>query len=348
MPWSRLAHTRQAATAARVQRIIGSIGLAGLLVVTWSQGEAPPKPVYELNLRVDPVPLPPARETARLGAFRLEKIWRLRSKSIRFGGYSSLLAMPRGRWVAVSDNGAWLRFTPPDRPGPGPTAKALSLGTADGKEFSDVESATRDPVSGQIWVGLEGRNQIIRLRRDFKMTAAIQPPAMRDWGDNSGPESLVRLADGCFLTVREVPGHFFASTGNPGLLFPRDPTSGARPLRFTFDGPRNFAVTDMAQMPDGRVLVLMRRLIWPFPMRFASRIAIGDPRTIRGGKPWHVEEVARLASVLPIDNLEGMTVEPRADGRLGVWLISDDNHADYQRTLLFRLSVDPARLPWPR
>ncbi|EJL33197.1 esterase-like activity of phytase family protein [Novosphingobium sp. AP12] len=331
-----------------MQRIIGSLGLVGLLVVTWSQGEPPPKPIYELNLRVNAEPLPPARQTARLGAFRLEKIWRLRSRSIRFGGYSALLAIPGGRWAAFSDSGALLRFTPPDRAGPGPAASPLLLGSADGKEFSDVESATRDPVSGRFWVGLEGRNQIIRLGPDYVKTAAIQPPAMQDWGDNTGPESLVRLTDGRFLTVREVPGRFFAGTGNPGLLFPRDPTSGARPLRFTFDGPRNFAITDMAQMPDGRVLVLMRRLIWPFPMRFASRIAIGDPRAIREGEPWHVEEVARLASVLPIDNLEGMTVEPRADGRLGVWLISDDNHADYQRTLLFRLSVDPARLPWPK
>lgn len=330
-----------------MQRILGSIGLIGLIFITWAQGKPPPQPTYPLNLQVTAEPLPPPRETARLGAFRLEKIWRLRSRSIRFGGYSALLAMPRGRWVAISDSGALLRFTPPDRAGPGPSARGLVLSPGN-RDFNDVESATHDPVTGRFWLGLEGRNQIVRVGADFRMSAAIKPAAMRDWGNNTGPESLVRLADGRFLTVREIPKRIFAGTGNPGLLFPEDPISGAQPIRFTFDGPPNFAVTDMAQMPDGRVLILMRRLIWPFPMRFASRIAIGDPRAIREGGTWHVKEVARLASVLPIDNMEGMTVEPRGDGRLGVWLISDDNHADYQRTLLWRLSVDPARLPWPR
>lgn len=329
-------------------RILGSIGLVGLLSLTWAHGEGLREPVSELNLHVEAQPLPPPRETARLGAFRLEKIWRLRSRSTSFGGYSALLAMPRGPWVAISDSGLLLRFTPPDRAGPAAYTESLVLGAPGSQDFNDVESATRDPVTGRFWLGLEGRNQIIRLRSDFVMSAEVRPPEMSGWGNNSGPESLVRLADGRFLTLREVSGHLLGGTGNPGLLFPRDPTSGAAPVQFTLDGPANFAVTDMAQIPDGRVLILMRRLIWPFPMRFASRIAIGDPRRIREGQAWHVEEVARLASVLPIDNLEGITVEPRADGRLGVWLISDDNRADYQRTLLWRLSVDPARLPWPR
>jgi hypothetical protein len=331
-----------------VQRIIGSIGLIGLLAMTWAHGEKPPEPIFPLNLKVKALPLPPRRETARLGAFRLERIWHLQSRSVRFGGYSALVAMPGERWVAISDSGALLRFTPPDRAGPGPGARDLKLSAKGSKDFNDVESATRDPASGQFWVGLEGRNEIIRLDRRLVMNGRARPPGMRHWGLNSGPESLVRLADGRFLTVREVQGRFLASTGNPGLLFPRDPIAGGKPVRFTIEGPHHFSVTDMAQIPDGRVLVLMRRLIWPFPMRFASRLAIGDPRLIREGGVWRIKEVARLASVLPIDNLEGMTIEPRADGRLSVWLISDDNHADYQRTLLWRLSVDPAKLPWPR
>jgi hypothetical protein len=40
-----------------------------------------------------------------------------------------------------------------------------------------------------------------------------------------------------------------------------------------------------------------------------------------------------------------MAVTPRADGRLTVWLISDDNQTQLQRTLLWKLVVDPADLP---
>ncbi|HUD28184.1 MAG TPA: esterase-like activity of phytase family protein [Novosphingobium sp.] len=331
-----------------MSRIIGSIGLIGLFALTWAHGKGPPPPVYSLDLQVEAVALPPARETARLGAFRLERIWNLRSRSMRFGGYSALVAVPGDRWAAISDGGMLLRFTPPDRAGPGPGARELQLSAKGSRDFNDVESATRDPATGEVWIGVEGRNEIIRLNRNFVMTGRARPRAMRDWGINSGPESLVRLADGRFLTLREVQGRFLAGTGNPGLLFPGDPVEGGDPVQFTLDGPRDFSVTDMAQMPDGRVLILMRRLIWPFPMRFASRLAIGDPSRIREGGVWHVEEVARLASVLPIDNMEAMAVETRADGRLDVWLMSDDNHADYQRTVLWRLSVDPAELPRPR
>ena len=114
---------------------------------------------------------------------------------------------------------------------------------------------------------------------------------------------------------------------------------------FTFAGSREFSPTDMAQLPDGRVLILMRRLVWPFPLRFACRIVIADPAAIRAGAVWQGTEVAKLSSSLPVDNFEGLAIEPRGGGRVTVWLISDDNHAATQRTLLWKLAVDPARLP---
>jgi hypothetical protein len=40
-----------------------------------------------------------------------------------------------------------------------------------------------------------------------------------------------------------------------------------------------------------------------------------------------------------------MAVTQRPDGRLNVWLISDDNQAKLQRTLLWKLVVDPKDLP---
>lgn len=308
----------------------------------------PPKPTPVFYIAVTPIPLPARDRIApRMGAFRLEEIWQLRSASRMFGGYSALLSENGKDLLAFSDSGLLLRFTPPGRNGPPPEASRLDLGTPRPLNNSDLESATRDPRSGQFWFGIESRNQIVRMTRNFRRTGIATPRAMAHWGDNTGPESLVRLHDGRFLTVREVPDAAFGATGNQGLLFDGDPVERDTPLHFTFDGPHNFSVTDMAQMPDGRVLILMRRVVWPLPIRLAGRIAIGDPREIREGGVWYVREIARLSTDLPVDNFEGLTIEPQGDGKLVVWIISDDNHAVLERTLLWKMRVDPADLPWP-
>jgi hypothetical protein len=168
---------------------------------------------------------------------------------------------------------------------------------------------------------------------------------MRDWGDNSGPEAMTRLADGRFLVLREGFDGLLKRSRHRALLFAGDPVEGMLPEHFDFAGPRGFNPTDMAQLPDGRVLILMRRVVWPFPPHFAGRIVLADPAEIGAGRVWRGTVVAQLASVLPVDNFEGMAIEPRGDGRLTVWLISDDNQAALQRSLLWKLALDPADLP---
>src|SRR5262249_24481649 len=103
------------------------------------------------------------------------------------------------------------------------------------------------------------------------------------------------------------------------------------PRRFTLVGPSGFRPTDMAQLPDGRLLILMRKLLWPAPARFAGRIVVADPHELDHGNLLHGAVVAKLSSSLPVDNFEGLAIEPRADGKVTVWLISDDNGALSQR-----------------
>ncbi len=81
------------------------------------------------------------------------------------------------------------------------------------------------------------------------------------------------------------------------------------------------------------------------PLRFAGKIALADPAAIRPGGIWRSVEVAKLSSQLPVDNFEAIAVEPRANGKLTVWLMSDDNQALSQRTLLWKMALDPKLLP---
>lgn len=320
--------------------------LLGVVATTWARDDRKPV-VHNKTLAFTVVPLPsPQVLRAHLGAFHLEAAWQLTLGSQLFGGYSAMVALPDGRLLAISDLGNYLAFSPPGarpfRPRYGPL-----LPNPGGQKTSvDIESATRDPVSGDLWLGLEGSNMVLRMSPRWIETGRVRPRSMRSWGVNTGPEAMTRLKDGRFVLLREAPLQWWRPRRHDAVIFPGDPVKAPDTAQhFVFDGPANFDPVDMVQLPDGRLMILMRTLTWPFPQQFAGRIAIADPADIRPGETWHVTEVARIASSLPIDNFEAMAVTPRPDGRLTVWLMSDDNQASLQRTLLWKLVVDPAALP---
>jgi len=328
-----------------VRRIIPSLLLIlALTPVTWLRHD-PPEPSYELKVDFRPLPLPSrAEQAAHLGAFHLEEIWQLISPHRQFGGYSALLALGNGELLAIADRNSWLRFTPPGRP-----RRPLAIGFVRPWQLVerngyDSESATLDRATGHVWVGWESSNSITRHTLDFGTWHSVFPRAMSGWGRNDGPEAIVRLADGRFIVLREGTTNWIDDSRHSGLLFAGDPIEGKAPRAFTLAGPAGFSVTDMTQIPDGRVLILMRKLVWPFPARFIGRIVIAGPAEIRAGGVWRSKVVAKLSSSLPVDNFEGIGMEPRADGTLTVWLISDANSALTQRTLLWKLAVDPAEL----
>jgi hypothetical protein len=104
----------------------------------------------------------------------------------------------------------------------------------------------------------------------------------------------------------------------------------------------------MAELPDGRILILTRRLRWPMPPRFGTWMVLADPREIEPGQSWHGTPLVSLDGTGLEENYEGLAIEPLVGGKLAVWLISDSNGAVTQRTLLLRLELDPADLPATR
>ena len=321
--------------------------LALLLVIclapTWLR-DAPRAPNREQRVAAVPLSLPPqAHREAVLGAFRLEGAWSLVSQHDDFGSFSALILRENQQFLALSDMGHALDFPAPDGP-PGAThLRQIQPVRSYMKADYDAEAAARDTVTGQIWISWETTNSISRHAADLRREKSVAPPEM-DWGINSGPESLVRMADGRFLVLREGFADGLDGQDHAALLFPNDPVEGARPVRFVLRGPQGLKPTDAAQLPDGRVLVLFRKLVWPMPPRFAGSLAIGDPAAIRSGAVWRLREVAKLSSSLEVDNFEGLAVEPGEGGRLNVWLIADDNGAVSQRSLLWKLTVNPQDL----
>jgi hypothetical protein len=315
----------------------------------------PPPPSHDLTLRITAESLPPAAEVARyLGPFRLAGAWVLRSSNEMVFGYSALIARPGGSLLAFNDAGGTLRLEPPGAGRPG-RIEACWLTMRGGrglglraKAAQDVESAVPMPGGGYR-LGLESNNEIVGLSPSLIETGRVAPRLMHGWGVNTGPEAMTRLPDGRFVVLREITTSIFEPKLHEAVLFDGDPLTNPNGHRFWFAGADNFSAVDMAMLPDGRALILMRRLIWPLPMRYAGRIVIADTRQIRAGGVWRSVTLASLASVLPVDNFEAIAAVPQPNGRVTVWLLSDDNRMRVlQRTLLRKLSVDPRQLPWPK
>ncbi|MDT8279174.1 MAG: esterase-like activity of phytase family protein [Erythrobacter sp.] len=297
---------------------------------TWLRSPVEPAllPDITATLIVDAAPTPVAQ-------WSLAGVWQYRAPSSFFGGFSAMFALEQGRFIAFTDRGYRMTFTAPDLPAP--RMAMIRQAVPPGQEYilTDIESATHDPATGSYWLGYE---QVHTIQRS---TIAGRSDGVRDlrdavrWPDNAGVEAMVRLADGRFVAVPEGRCE--------GLIFTADPVGGGAPATFRFRPPaKGYEATDMAQLPDGRLLVLMRKLarpsrtVWP---PFSALLAIGE--VPQAGGEFAPAITLPLDRVIPRENYEGLALRPRGDGRVDVWVMSDDNFSIIQRSLLAKLVFDP-------
>lgn len=295
---------------------------------TWLRTTVP----FDRSARLEIVPVAYSAPQGWPAGLVVEGIWELSDPHPYFGGYSALLLRRDGRALALSDRGEALAFTLPGRGSPDlaplpPIMAAILPHLRQGGALQDIESATSDPATGRIWLGYEQVHTIRRFAPGPGGDAVAWPLQMRSWGENSGPEAMVRLADGRFLVLGERSG--------TGLLFAGDPVDGARALEFAVSYPGDYRPADAAQLPDGRVLVLARGVVpgWP---AFRSLLLVGELDAIGADTVWQPRVLARLDGALPSENYEALAVQATSDGVV-VWMMSDDNLGTFQRTLLARL-----------
>lgn len=308
---------------------------AMLLTITWVRSPFPPP---ERNPYVSFTPLPEAIGLTPAPNMVVEGAWQLSARHGGFGGYSALVMKGADRLIAISDRGGRLDFADPDQAMVEARMSRMFRRGMVPDGLNDAEAATRDGQSGHLWIAYEHGNAIARYHEKSKDVRIVWPAAMAKWPRNIGPESIARLPDGRFIVLSEARRHIFAPDGE-GLLFDGDPVeASSQPTRFWFTRPRGYAPSDMTALPDGRVIILMRRLVFPYPPKFAARLFLADPATIRPGGQLAWTQIADLTAPFPMDNYEGITVAPHADGGLTIWLISDDNTLHAQRTLLVKLA----------
>ena len=266
-------------------------------------------------------------------------IWHLTSPNDDFGSYSALTMPEPGVLLAIGDQGKFLRIAVPPNARNDAAIHPVFPGSDEYKPLQDIESVTRDPATGRLWLGFEGRNAIVRTDAGFRDARLVRPQQMRNWPSNSGPEAMTRLSDGRFIVLSEA---LLAEgrTASMGLLFPGDPVEGASPRAFSFKPPEGYYPSDIALLPDGRAVILVRGVQLGLPPHFAVKLLLADPADIRPGQRWNWRSVADLGgNGVPYDNYEGIAVTGGENGGpVTLWIVSDDNEARLiQRTLLLRL-----------
>jgi hypothetical protein len=297
------------------------------------QHREPPPPVS--FVRFTPVALD-VRDpgVTRLGRLAFLGAWALTSNDARIGGISAL-HVEGGEALAMSDAGWRIRLPLPEgrlvvrarvemiEEGPGPPGD---------KSNRDVESLVVH--GGEAWIGYEQGNSIWRYgRAGFERRSSAVPPAIRRWSDNSGPEAMVRLPDGRFLVLAEGSGG-----ESEAALFAGDPAkAGTQAIRLRYRPPEGYRVTDAAVLPDGRLLLLNRKVGlfegFTAKLTLAALPGPGQRALIAGGT------AAAFEGNVTRDNLEALSVT-REGGRTTLWIASDDNYNPLQRTLLMKFAME--------
>ena len=297
-------------------------------------------PSQALSIRSMPIALDSRNPDQRKnGSLRFLGGWHLTSDTRGFGGFSALDV--NGNVITMlSDAGTIVRF----RLGRfGHVSDATMKRVPEGcgevmrKSDNDTESLAHDPARATWWIGYEWKNAICRTNHDFSIGEATRSPAsMAKWPRKNGAESMARLHDGRFIIIVEDAPDF--GDVRPVVLFDRDPTDPAAVATISgYRPPKGYKPTEVAALPDGRILVLNRRFTL-FSL-FTAKLVLLPPIAIDARGTLSGRTIARFSSPIIADNYEGLAVTTE-NGRPIIWLNSDNNFMRWQRTLLLKFALD--------
>lgn len=320
-----------------MKHLLSVLALALMSACGPSSAQAPVQDQWRsVNVRATPVDLGVA-ETGRL---RFRGGVALSGDFEMFGGISGLEVVEDGRLIAVTDNGDWIeaRIVLDAQ---GALADVTDVRMAmmrdeRGEIFPDKSAGDAEALAllpdGRFAVAFE-QTQSVRiydLNRDGPFGAASAGPRLdevRRLPPNSGLEAMAATQEGELLIGAE-------GGGRPTRLW-RAPLDAARPVAPFARYPLSagYSLTSLDRLPDG-MFVALERFYAPV-IGARARIAhlrFENGRAVR-------EEWATLAPPMPVDNFEGIAAVQMADGGVRLYIVSDDNFSDRQRTLLYAFDL---------
>ncbi len=295
-----------------------------------------------------PVPLG-GTDGARLGRLRYLSGLHLTSDSETFGGFSGL-AIHQGRLTAVSDQGHWLTADLVlDARGAVKGLRDPRMGSLCDDDGSPVAWERRDAEEIQA---LPGRGFLVSFERhhriflyetsgngsspltapDGRPAAFPFPPAIVPTRRNKGMEAIALLPDGRLLTfaedLRTIEDDIIGWIGQPDAGDWR---------HLTLATLEDFLPTGAAVLPEGDVILLERSYSKERGNRV--RLMLLEAASLVPDARLLPTELARLEPPATVDNMEAVAVHPGPGGEVLLYLMSDNNFNQGQRTLLMQFEL---------
>lgn len=343
----REARPPMALSPLRLLKLAGCLLLAPLGLTGCANGDPLPYSVPVQLLETEP----PGAQPRRVGELVFKGAVALQGPRKTIGGLSALRVSPDGgQFVAISDRGDKVTGRLSYRSdgtltGMGDFTLGILL-ESDGSTLqggrNDSESlALIGPWPGDGWVvGFEREHRLLRYGpalAGVKPVPLDGPAGLKALDFNAGLETALMLPDSRLLLIAEGE-----APGEKGLHRAWIGRSGDW-LEFRYQGHPPFLPVDAANLPDGGILVLERRV--GMLGGWGNRIMHVDAKALVagtvGGGILAGREIARLDPPLLTDNFEGIDVRRSKDGGVFIHLISDDNFFVLQRTVMMMFEWKP-------
>lgn len=328
--------------------------LAGLVLASGASafsGESQGKPADLESTRIPLYPAHPNEKRAGMLIYRggLE----LHSGAREFGGWSDIAVNDDGSEIlSISDEAHWLR------------AHLTYDANGDLVGTNSAEIAPMLDLQGRVLKGKEGDAEGLTLERPGDLYGTVAVSFERDvrvWRydlshgfeakptnvrighwvdalhDNQQLEAITLWKPDTLLAFAETK----VNEGDDLLGAMEDyPGTGTAPAtRMLSVVPHDpFAITSVANAPDGGIYMLERR--FSFLGGLGMEIRHIAPEEIHEGARLNGEVLANLSfQDANIDNMEGIAVRRGPNGETFLYIISDDNYSPLERTLLLMFEV---------
>lgn len=273
-----------------------------------------------------------AREK-NLTGMTLAGSWHLKSDNSEFGGLSGLAVLKSGSLLSVTDDGKfiWIGIDP-ETGAPDGIGSIAYLRDEEGDIFPNKRAADAEDLAyrdGLAFVSFEQEHRISAYDLEscgVAARAAVVAKLNKVVGgnvleNNRGGEALT--FDGDTLKVG------FEARNRDGSPVGTVRLDGSLANVRRTGQPSLYLLTSM-DAADGVTASVFRAYD---PVRGSRAIV-----TVEGEN--NLSAKADLKSPLPVDNFEGIAIGTSPDGATRIWLISDDNFSNNQRTLLLAFDLD--------
>lgn len=317
--------------------VIALLVVVAMTVVThWPYAQAlAPQPAGPVAMTATAVPFNPSNAGQdRAGRFVYAGGLSL-SAPPRFGGLSDINVTADGRAVIVTDEGQFYEWRivldARGRLASIADARRTPLVGLDGRPLLDKSVADSEGVAllsnGDRLVSFERQHRIWRYPSGGGAPVpAPAPSTASTLPANAGLEALAALPGG-------TGSSYLAGSEQGGSVWQCRLDNGCRETALGKRVPDDYGLTAIAASPDGETVALLARSFSPergvrIVVRLVGRAAIDSASA-------PVLDELVLGEPLTRDNFEGMAiVNGREAGELRLYLLSDNNFSDSQRTYL--------------